>query len=61
MPEIKKQKSNRKDSVGARNSTLKSVRKAPGTRLGTLEDWREGSTKSGKPKGRHGQSIRDGR
>jgi hypothetical protein len=36
-----------------------STRKAPGTRIGTLFDWREGSTKS--VSGRHGHTIRDGR
>lgn len=39
----------------------KSGRKAPGTRLGMLDDWREGSAKSGKLSGRHGHTIRDGR
>ena len=38
-----------------------SARKAPGTRLGIWEDWREGSTRSRKPSGRHGHVIRDGR
>jgi hypothetical protein len=42
------------------NSFRKTVRKAPGTRVGTLEDWR-GAGNSGKMSGRHGQSIRDGR
>lgn len=37
-----------------------SFRKPQGTRIGTLEDWREGSTKS-VGIGRHGQSVRDGR
>jgi len=36
-----------------------SCRKAPGTRLGTLLDWREGSIKPGNQ--RHGHTIRDGR
>jgi hypothetical protein len=36
-----------------------STRKAPGTRIGTLYDWREGSIKSVNQ--RHGQTIRDGR
>jgi len=36
-----------------------STRKASGTRIGTLLDWREGSTKSVSQ--RHGQAIRDGR
>ena len=40
--------------------TSQPVRKAPGTRLGTLQDWR-GSNNSGNVSGRHGQMIRDGR
>jgi len=40
---------------------VKPARKAPGTRMGTLEDWRGGVNNSGKTSGRHGQSIRDGR
>ena len=39
----------------------KSDRKAPGIRMSTLEDWREGSNKHGKTSGRHGHTIRDGR
>ena len=61
MAETKRKKNTRKDLTTARTTANKSVRKAPGTRLGTLEDWREGSTKSGKVKGRHGATIRDGR
>ena len=44
-----------------KNSTPKSVRKAPGTRIGTLIDWREGSAKSGKISGSYGRAVRDGR
>lgn len=36
-----------------------SVRKAPGTRIGTLFEWRDGSAK--KQNQRHGHAIRDGR
>lgn len=43
------------------NSFRKSTRKAPGTRLGTLQDWRGTDNNTGKLSGRHGQSIRDGR
>ncbi len=43
------------------NSLRKPIRKAPGTRMGTLEDWRGESNNSGKTFGRHGQSVRDGR
>jgi hypothetical protein len=35
------------------------TRKAAGTRIGILSNWREGSTKSSKT--RHGHTIRDGR
>jgi len=43
------------------NSFRKPIRKAPGTRLGTVQDWRSANNTSGKTAGRHGQSIRDGR
>jgi hypothetical protein len=39
----------------------RSGRKAPGTRLGILEDWREGSSKSGVTSVGIAKSIRDGR
>ena len=35
--------------------------KAPGTRLGTLQDWRGGYNSSRRASGRHGHTIRDGR
>jgi len=34
--------------------------KAPGTRIGTLQDWRQGST-SGKAPRRNANALRDGR
>lgn len=43
------------------SSLRKSVRKAPGTRIGTAIDWREGSAKSGKNSGSYGRTVRDGR
>ncbi len=43
------------------NSFRKPTRKAPGTRLGTVQDWRGANNSSGKTSGRHGASIRDGR
>jgi hypothetical protein len=54
------------DKQIAKPSTTKekssnSGRKAPGTRLGTLNDWRQANGNSGKPASRHGQTIRDGR
>jgi hypothetical protein len=51
-------KRNRKTIVSSFRNT---DRKAPGTRLGGLPDWREGSSNSGKTLGRHGQAIRDGK
>ena len=36
-------------------------RKAPGTRVGTMLDWRGGSNGSRKISGRHGHTMRDGR
>jgi hypothetical protein len=39
----------------------KSVRKAPGTRAGTLQDWRQGSGKSAGSSRRLGKTLRDGR
>jgi hypothetical protein len=43
------------------SSLRRSSRKAPGTRLGIWEDWRQGSSTCGKLSGRHGHVIRDGR
>jgi len=42
-----------------KKSQAQSTRKAPGTRTGTLLDWREGSIKAVSQ--RHGNTIRDGR
>jgi len=39
------------------SASRKPARKAPGTRIGSLEDWRGGSIKSG----RRGNALRDGR
>ena len=41
-------------------ASRKPMRKAPGTRLGIFQDWREGST-SGKAPSRLGNTLRDGR
>ena len=41
--------------------TTQPCRKAPGTRVGTMLDWRGVSNGSGKISGRHGHTIRDGR
>jgi len=49
-----------KKNATNRETKRSTFRKAPGTRLGTLQDWREGSGKSGVS-GRHGAAIRDGR
>ena len=52
------------DSAAPRRVTAalpRSGRKAPGTRAGTLRDWREGSTKSDKTSAGIGKTLRDGR
>jgi hypothetical protein len=55
----------KKDSTAApapRTAALtKSGRKAPGTRLGMLEDWRGDSNRSEKTSVGIGNSVRDGR
>jgi hypothetical protein len=65
MPSNKSMKQMQKDSTAASSrhtaALTKSGRKAPGTRLGILEDWRGDSNKSGKTSGRIGKSVRDGR
>jgi hypothetical protein len=43
------------------SSFRRSTRKTPGTRVGTLEDWRSADKNGGKISGRHGCAIRDGR
>ena len=43
------------------NGSRDFARKAPGTRLGTLQDWRGGYNSSRLTSGRHGHTIRDGR
>lgn len=58
--------SNVQREVKVKNLTEKrslrtSNRKAPGTRIGLLMDWREGSTNSGKLSDRYGRSLRDGK
>ena len=54
-----------KDSTSAQGRLTtafpKSGRKAPGTRMGMLQDWREGSSKPGKISVGIGKAVRDGR
>jgi hypothetical protein len=64
MPVSKNVEQQETPSTAKRNITTtfrKSDWKAPGTRLGMLNDWREGSTESGKVSSRYGHAIRDGR
>ena len=62
MPISNKAKNMQETSSLKRESiTTQSSRKAPGTRLGTMLNWRGGSNGSGKISGRHGHAIRDGR
>jgi hypothetical protein len=56
---------NQEQRVTTKSSSTKSSfgndRKAPGMRLGTLEDWRQASGKQARTSGRHGHAVRDGR
>jgi hypothetical protein len=52
MPSIK--------STNCEMAFPKPRRKAPGTRVGMLQDWRQGST-SGKAPRRKANALRDGR
>jgi hypothetical protein len=49
-----------KERVTKSQQTTKPERKAPGTRYGTLEDWRGSNGKAGKPSGGR-NAFRDGR
>jgi len=42
------------------SSVNRSTYKAPGTRFGTLLDWRAASPKTGEIAGRYGRALRDG-
>lgn len=44
-------------AAASRNSN----RKVPGTRAGTIEDWRAGGTKKTGEKSERGKRLRDGR
>lgn len=65
MPTNKDQQQIANESAGKRelktNSFRQPLRKAPGTRVGTVQDWRASNSSSGNVSGRHGNSIRDGR
>ena len=60
-----KQRDTRKTVTEKRTNATASFRqpgrKAIGTRLGTLDDWRGSSNKSGKRSRPHGSAMRDGR
>lgn len=42
-------------------ASRKSDRKAPGTRVGTVEDWRGGDTNATRETSPRGKTFRDGR
>jgi hypothetical protein len=44
----------------AATASRKSDRKLPGTRAGTIEDWRAGGTKKAGEKSGRGKGLRDG-
>lgn len=45
----------------AKTNASRGSRKAPGTRFGTLLNWRAASKGAENTSARHGQAIRDGR
>jgi len=59
MNQMKKKSTATQGKLTAASS--RSGRKAPGTRAGTLQDWREGSNKSEKTSVGIGKTLRDGR
>jgi hypothetical protein len=63
MPNKVQQEAMEKQVTGkqARSSSRTSGRKAPGTRIGLLFDWRGESTNSGKLSDRYGHAVRDGK
>jgi len=61
VSQTRSQKKVRKVKQEQTSSSVRSQRKAPGTRMGTWEDWRGGDSKAGKVSVRHGNAIRDGR
>ena len=52
---------NHEQRVTGKNASVKNDRKAPGMRLGTIQDWRQASGKQVRTSGRHGHAVRDGR
>lgn len=60
MPVNKNQQETEKASTTKRESKVSTARKAPGTRFGTLSDWRQADN-SEIISGSHGHAIRDGR
>lgn len=42
-------------------ATRNSARKAPGTRVGTIEDWRAAGSERAGEQSAHGKRLRDGR
>jgi len=64
MPSDNRNQQVGKNSPNKGESTANSSRagrKAPGTRWGTLQDWRTASNDARNTSGRHGHAIRDGR
>jgi hypothetical protein len=65
MPLNKSMKQIQKGSTSAHSNRTtgfqRPARKAPGTRLGMLQDWREASNKSEKTSIGIGKMLRDGR
>ncbi len=64
MPASRKQQVLKSSSEGSLRRTSSQVRKSgkmPGTRVGSMDDWREGGAKGSGEKSKPGQRLRDGR
>jgi len=60
-PKLKEKKMAKKFTRSSVSTCRKSQAKAPGTRLGTIQDWRGDFGKSGKTGNERRNAFRDGR
>jgi hypothetical protein len=50
----------KEQNVASAAHSAHSRTKLPGTRVGTLNDWRAGGAKGGSERSQHGKRLRDG-
>ena len=60
VSKIKKQQAGNSGKEQNAAAAVRSRTKMPGTRVGTLNDWRGGSAKGGSERSQHGKRLRDG-